>query len=335
MSQPSLVALLPGLVVLAVGAVLASVFAPFVPGITDLLLAIAIGLVLSNVVGVPERAKAGIETHTLWLATGIVLMGASVTLDRILESGLLVLLVVLGVTTLTLVSVEVLSRVVFNLGETLSSLLAAGSSICGVSAVVAVAGAIQAREAYIAYAAATVLLFDAVTLFVYPILGEVLSIPAKVFGIWAGVTMFSTGPVVAVGFTHSSEAGQWATVTKLSRNALIGLVAIVYAGVYARLRSQHADSVGLATLWEHFPKFILGFVFVMLLASSGVLSDGQLASLENTYNWLFLLAFVGLGTEIRLGELRRAGATPALVVLLTFITMSVLSLGVLFALFGS
>ncbi|WP_293032934.1 YeiH family protein [Natronococcus sp.] len=323
---------LPGLAALFLGAVLARTVELAV-GFNHLLVAIALGFVLANAVGVPDRLEPGINTHKLWLGAGIVLMGASLTLETILEVGGLVLLVVVAVTTLTILVVELLARNVFGLADQLGSLLAAGSGICGVSAVVAVAGAIRAREEQIAYAAATVLLFDAITIVVYPIVGDLLGLSDVVFGVWAGVSMFSTGPVVAVGFAHSEVAGQWATMAKLSRNALIGAVVIAYASYYAR--SGSAGRPSLRTLWDEFPKFVLGFLALVALGSAGVFSSAQQASIENAYNWLFVLAFVGLGTEIQLAELRSTGLTPALVVLLALVVASAVSLVVLSMLFGA
>jgi uncharacterized integral membrane protein (TIGR00698 family) len=321
---------LPGLAVLCFGAVLARGIELTI-GFNHLLVAIALGFVLANAVGVPDRLEPGINTHKLWLGAGIVLMGASLTLETVLEVGGLVLLVVVAVTTLTILVVELLARNVFGLTDQLGSLLAAGSGICGVSAVVAVAGSIRAREDHIAYAAATVLLFDAITIVVYPIVGDLLNLSEIVFGVWAGVSMFSTGPVVAVGFAHSEVAGQWATMTKLSRNALIGAVVLVYASYYARSGSAGRPSV--RTLWDEFPKFVLGFLALVGLASAGAFSSAQQASIENAYSWLFVLAFVGLGTEIQLAELRSTGATPALVVLLALLVASTLSLALLSLLF--
>lgn len=326
----SITRFLPGIVALGLGGVLARAI-ELALGPNHLLVAIALGFVLANAVGVPDRLEPGIGTHKLWLGAGIVLMGASLTLETVLEVGGTVLLVVVAVTAMTVLVVELLARNVFGLAERLGSLLAAGSGICGVSAVVAVAGAIRAREDQIAYAAATVLLFDAITIVVYPIVGDLLGLSDVVFGVWAGVSMFSTGPVVAVGFAHSEVAGQWATMAKLSRNALIGAVVIAYASYYAR--SDSAGRPSLRTLWDEFPKFVLGFLALVALASAGVFSPAQQASLENAYNWLFVLAFVGLGTEIQLAELRSTGLTPALVVLLALLVASTVSLVVLAALF--
>ncbi|WP_394739207.1 YeiH family protein [Natronococcus roseus] len=322
--------LLPGLLALCLGAAFARGVEGVV-GFNALLVAIAVGFVVANTVGVPKRLEAGIATHGLWLAAGIVLMGASVTLGTVLETGALVLAIVVCVSAGTILTVELLARNVFGITGRLGSLLAAGSGICGVSAVVAVAGAIRARENQIAYAAATVLLFDAVTIVVYPIIGDLLGLSGTVFGVWAGVSMFSTGPVVAVGFTHSELAGQWATMTKLARNALIGVVVLAYASYYAR--SGGGSRPSARTLLEEVPTFVLGFFALMVVASAGLLSASQRAAIEEGYGWLFLFAFVGLGTEIRLAELRSTGLLPAIVVLTSLVLVSTLSLVVLLAVF--
>lgn len=319
---------LPGFLALCVGAILARGLS-LVVGSNELLLAIGLGALVTNAVGVPRRLEPGVATHSLWLAAGIVLLGASLTIESVLETGSTVLVLMLGTVFVSLLTVEAIARNVAGLTGKFSSLLAAGAGICGVSAVVAVGGAVRARETQIAYAAGVVLLVDAITIVVYPTVGSLLELPANVFGVWAGVSMLSTGPVVAVGFAHSEVAGQWATMTKLARNALIGIVALGYAGYYTR---QDSDaSVSLRLLWANFPKFVLGFLAFAVIASAGVFSPTQQVSLENAVDWLFLLAFVGLGTEIRLDELRRTGITPALVVIGTVSIVSVLSLAVALA----
>jgi len=321
---------LPGVVVLCVGALSARTLSTVV-GVNELLLAIGLGVVVANTVGVPDRLGPGIATHSIWLAAGIVLLGASLTVESILEAGSTVLVLMLLTVAATVVIVETIARNVAGLTERFGSLLAAGAGICGVSAVVAVGGAVRAKETQIAYAAGVVLLADAVTIVVYPIVGSVLDLSGIVFGVWAGVSMLSTGPVVAVGFAHSEVAGQWATVTKLARNALIGAVALGYASYYTRRDSGGPTS--LRMLWVNFPKFVLGFLVFIVLASAGVFSSGQQTSIENAVDWLFLLAFAGLGTEIRIDDLRRTGPVPALVVFATMLLVSALSLVAALAVF--
>lgn len=314
---------LPGIVVLCLGALVAHSLSPLV-GVNELLLAIGIGVVLANTVGVPDQVRPGIQTHKIWLAAGIVLLGASVSTDALLETGTTALFVMLGVVTVTLLSVELMARTVAGLTEQFGSLLAAGASICGVSAVVAVGGAVRAEETQIAYAAGAVLLMDGITIVVYPIVGTLLGLSDVVFGVWTGVSMLSTGPAVAVGFDHSEAAGQWATVTKLARNTLIGVIALGYASYYTRRGSD--TSTSLRTIWANFPKFVLGFLVLVALASAGAFSPDQRASIASAVDWLFLLAFVGLGTEIRVRDLREIGTTPILVVFTAVVLASVVSL---------
>ena len=325
-----LIRLLPGVGVLCLGALLARAVAS-VTGAPALLVAIGLGALLVNGPGVPDRYAPGVATHDLWLAGGIVLMGASLTLETVREAGIVVLLIVVSVAGLTIGVVELLSRRGFGLDAKLGSLLAAGAGICGVSAVVAVGGAIRGREDQIAYAAATVLLFDAVTLVVYPIAGELLGLSDVVFGIWTGVSMFSTGPVVAVGVSYSEVAGQWATLTKLTRNALIGFVVIAYAAAYARTEAD--GRLSARTLYEEFPTFIFGFLALAVFASLSLFSPTQLAAIDTAYSWLFSVAFVGLGSEIQLHELRTTGLRPIVVVLVSLVLGSTLSLAVLTVVF--
>ncbi len=298
------------------------------PFIDYLIATIFVGSVVGNTVGRPDWAKDGVETHNLWLEAGIVVMGASVAFDRVIEAGTTVLLLIVGTVALALLSVELLSRHCFGIGEKTGSLLAAGSSICGVSAVVAVAGSIDADERQIAYAAATVLLFDTLTLVAYPPLGHALGLSDRVFGIWTGLTMFSTGPATAVGFAFSETAGEWAVLVKLARNALIGFAATGYALYYLR-RSDEERVATAGHLWRTFPKFVFGFLFFLILANVGIIDANQVTSLEHASNWLFMLAFAGLGLELRFDELRSTGFEPIAVMLVSFLLVSTAVLALL------
>lgn len=319
--------LIPGLGLLAVVAGLARVLGSMTP-FHSLLLAIALGAVVANTVGLPAVFRPGVDTYQLWLEIGIVLMGVRISLDAILDSGPALLLAVVGVVAFSVVVVELLARVAFGLQNRLGSLLAAGASVCGVSAVVAVAGVVRADETDVAYATSTILAFDALTLFAYPALGHFLGLPDRLFGIWAGLTMFSTGPVTAAGFAHSEVAGQWATVTKLARNVLLGGLVVGYSLLYAETGTTSGGRTAtLRTLWDDFPKFVLGFASFVLLASSGALADADVARVTRASNWAFLVAFAGLGTSIELRELRGTGVRPLALVGLALAVVSAAALG--------
>lgn len=326
--------LLPGLALLLGLGLVARLLGAVFP-LNHLVVAILLGAAVGNTIGIPGLTRAGVGTHKLWLKTGIVVTGASVALDRVVAAGPRVLLLVGGIVAATILLVEALARVAFRIEGETASLLAAGSGICGVSAVVAVAESIDADEAAVAYAATTILLFDALTLIAYPAVATGLGLPDRVFGVWAGLTMFSTGPVAAAGFAVSKTAGEWAVLVKLTRNAAIGVVAVAYAAIYARHRGggPNADRGTLAQLWAPFPKFVVGFVAVVAVANLGLLDAGNIDSLANAADWLFLVAFAGLGLEIRVSELRETGFRPVLVVLVALLTVATAGLAVVQAVF--
>jgi len=327
--------LLPGLALLLAIGFTARLLAGMAP-VNHLVLAILLGLAVGNTVGIPSLARPGTGTHKLWLKTGIVLLGASVALDRVVDAGPRMLVLVAVAVTATILLVEALARLAFHIDDETGSLLAAGSGVCGVSAVVAIAESIDADEAAVAYAATTILLFDAVTLVAYPVVAAVLGLPDRIFGIWAGLTMFSTGPVTAAGFAVSETAGEWAVLVKLTRNAAIGLVAVGYAAADASIRESTTTAAKRGwtqRLWTPFPKFIIGFAAVVVIANLGLLSEGEIASLANAADWLFLLAFAGLGLEIQVSELHETGYRPVLVVLVALLLVSSVGLAVVVAMF--
>jgi uncharacterized integral membrane protein (TIGR00698 family) len=324
MARPSLRRLAPGLAVLALLAVASRLLATVVPGLSPLIVAVVLGALVANAVGTPEWAAPGVATGSLFLEIGIVLLGASVSLAEVRASGPVVVLLVVLTVAAGVVGVELLARRVFGLRDQMASLLAAGSSICGVSAAAAVAGTIDADGDQLTHVVATVLLFDAVTLLVFPIAGDLLALSGKQFGVWAGLSMFSTGPVAAAGFAHSPVAGRWATVTKLTRNSLLGVVAVGYAARYAA--DGGTSNARLRQVWTEFPKFLVGFLVVAAVANAGLLSSAALASIDTVADWLFTLAFVGLGFDIQVSEMRDTGVTPVLVVLVQLLAVSTLTL---------
>lgn len=295
--------------------------------LSPLVVAVGVGVVLANSVGLPEWAQPGIAVHGLLLETGIVLLGAQLSVAELTDIGPTVVGLAIGVVILGVGYAELLARTIFGLRRRTGSLLAAGASVCGVSAVVAVAGTIDADERDIAYVAATVLLFDAVTLISFPVVGRLLGLSGETFGIWAGLSMFSTGPAAAAGFVYSQAAGQWATVTKLVRNTLIGALVVGYSVVYTR------SSNDLGEAWDQAPKFIIGFVLVVLLANTGVLTEGHRETVVVISDWLFIFAFAGLGFDISISEMADTGVRPVVLVLVHLLTVSALTLAVLVTIF--
>lgn len=327
---------LPGLALLAVIGAIGWGLGAVTP-VPGLVAAVAVGALLGNTRGVPARYLPGVRTHELWLETGIVLMGAGIAIDAVVAAGPAVVGLIVVVVAGTLLFVELAARSLLSVPAKLSSLLAAGASICGISAVVSVAGSIDADESHVAYASAAVLAFDALTLVVYPAIGTALSLPDIAYGVWAGTTMFSTGPVTAAGFAYSETAGRWAVLVKLARNTLIGAVTVGYALYYSRrgdLGDENgvAETPGLTAVVSKAPRFLVGFLLLAVLGNT-VLSAGTVSTLATLSDGLFLLAFAGLGLGLRTRKLRDAGFAPLAVLAASLVIFSAVVLSVVAVLF--
>src|SRR5215470_5769608 len=175
------------------------------PNIEYVLWAILLGLLISNTVGVPEIFRAGVATYEFWLKAGIVLLGARFILGDILRLGGLSLILVFIELALALTFMTYLGRG-FKLPPKLITLLAVGSSVCGVSAIIATQGAIDADEEDSSYAIAAILALGAISLFAFPLIGHALHLSDHAYGVWAGLAVDNTAEATAAGALYSDAA---------------------------------------------------------------------------------------------------------------------------------
>lgn len=299
------------------------------PNIEYVLWAILIGLVLSNTIGIPEIFKPGVATYEFWLKAGIVLLGSRFLLADILHLGGISLLLVAMEIALALSLMHLLGRV-FRLGPKLATLLAVGSSICGVSAIIATQGAIDADEEDSSYAIAAILALGAISLFTFPLIGHALHLSEHAYGLWAGLAVDNTAEATAAGALYSDAAGRLAVLAKTTRNAMIGFVVLGYAVYWAGRGQAKAVGSKAAFLWQKFPKFVLGFLLISLLASAGFFNKGQLTALGNLSRWAFLLTFAGVGLRTNIRELGRQGWKPLLVGTVGEIAIAAITLGLVY-----
>jgi uncharacterized integral membrane protein (TIGR00698 family) len=299
------------------------------PNIEYVLWAIVIGLVISNTVGVPALFRAGVATYEFWLKIGIVLLGARFLVGDVLRLGGISLGLVFVEITLSLIFMTLLGRA-FNLRPKLTTLLAVGSSICGVSAIIATQGAIDADEEDSSYAIAAILALGAISLFVFPLVGHTLHLSDRGYGLWAGLAVDNTAEASAAGALYSDAAGKVAVLAKTCRNAMIGFVVLGYA-IYWASKGQAAKVQNKAAfLWSKFPKFVLGFLVVSLVASIGFFTKPEITAIGNLSRWAFLLTFAGVGLRTNLRELGKQGARPFLVGAIGEIAIAGLTLGLVY-----
>ncbi len=296
------------------------------PNIEYVLWAILIGLAIANTVGVPRIFRAGIATYEFWLKAGIVFLGVRFLIGDVLRLGGVSLVLVAVELGVSIMLMTLLGRW-FGLTPKLTSLLAIGSSICGVSAIIAAKGAIEAEDEEASYAIAAILALGALALFLFPVIGHALDMGDHAFGLWAGLGVDNTAEAAATGALYSDAAGKYAVLAKTTRNATIGFVVLGYAIYWAnRGRAQQIGNKA-AFLWQKFPKFILGFLFISLIATLGAFSKEQVTSLANLSRWAFLLTFAGVGLMTDFREMRKQGIRPFIVGALGEIAIAALTLG--------
>jgi uncharacterized integral membrane protein (TIGR00698 family) len=299
------------------------------PNIEYVLWAILIGLAISNTVGVPTIFRSGVATYEFWLKAGIVLLGARFLLGDVRRLGGLSLVLIAIELVLSLTFMTYLGRA-FKLKPKLVSLLAIGSSICGVSAIIAAQGAIDADEEDSSYAIAAILLLGAISLFLFPLIGHFLHLSDHAYGLWAGLAVDNTAEATAAGALYSDAAGKVAVLAKTCRNATIGFIVLGYA-IYWASKGQAEDVQNKgAFLWRKFPKFVLGFLLISLLATVGFFTKPQLAAVGNLSRWAFLLTFAGVGLRTNLRELSKQGARPLIVGAVGEIVIALITLGLVF-----
>ncbi len=345
--------LLPGLlfvVVLAVGAKLLSDWLQSVITVawvrslaSSVIIAIAGGMLIGNLLPLPGWLAPGIAAYEFFLKVGIVIMGARFLVSDVARLGGMGLAMVVVEILFSIAFVSLFARW-FRLPGKLGSLLSVGVGICGVSAIIGASGSIDAKKEETGYAIAVILVFGAAALIAYPLIGRLLGMSDKLFGLWAGLAVDNTAEAVATGAIYSKAAVAYTTLAKLCRNALMGFVILGFAVYYARRgMAREVTHKGLF-LWQKFPKFVLGFIGLSVLFSALLAafpgSDahaylaGRIGAMKNLSEWAFQLTFVGVGLRTSFREMVRTGVKPLVVGVAAEAAVAAFTLGMVFAAAG-
>jgi len=290
-------------------------------GLSYALWALLAGLAWSNLLGVPSWLKPAVRSE-LFIKTGLVILGAEIVFGNILTLGRYGVMVAWGVTPIILVSMFWYGYRRLKLAPSFAITIAAATSVCGVSAAIAAAGASKAKKEELTLAVAMTLIFTVLMMVVMPLVCHWLDLDRIVAGAWLGGTIDSTGAVVAAGQMLGDQSMQAAAVIKMIQNASIGLVALLIALYWVtRVEPTEGRRPGAIEIWNRFPKFVLGFiaascvVSLVLVPLLGTESVGQsLQASKAIRTWLFCLAFLCIGLESDFRALARhmAGGRPLL-----------------------
>lgn len=300
------------------------------------LVALLLGLLLSNFIGLPRWMDIAFRVE-YYIKTGIVLLGATLPFTLIIWAG------PVAVVQATIVSLTTFLVIFFTgrrlgLDRRLCATLGAGGAVCGVSASIAVAGAVGAKKEHAPIAITMVILWAIIMIILLPLISRLLHLPAGVAGAWIGTSEFADAAGYAAAQTYgnladalpeiegrSEDAVQAFTLMKVvGRDIWIGIWAFILSIIATtRWETEGSQSVkpDFAQVWQRFPKFVIGFVIASLLVTfiasqysmadyDQVVKPELVSPIKALRTWAFIFCFFSIGLTTRFRELAAAGSKP-------------------------
>jgi uncharacterized integral membrane protein (TIGR00698 family) len=300
------------------------------------LIAALLGLLVNGILRLTklyDRIKPAIKTE-LFLKIGLVLMGARISVGEILSRGAGGLIqAVIMVASVFFFTWWLASRL--KVGETLKAVMATAVSICGVSAAIAAAGAVLAKKEEVTYVTALVIITALPMMVLMPWIAQAIGMPADVAGAWFGGNIDTTAAVVGAGTIHGEEAQAVATVVKVAQNVFIGVAAFLLALYFVVVVERKPEErPSAAVIWQRFPKFVISFILLSILASAGFLNAEAVGTMKVLTKWTFAMAFFSIGLDLSVKELGQMGWRPLFVYLAATVFNTLLAFGIAWIIFG-
>ncbi len=302
-----------------------------VPVLPAMTLAVVLGVLTANLpwagAFTAGRGRPGLDFAGKHLMRGgIVVLGLKVSVMDVLGLGWLALVLITGVVAASFGGTYLISRL-FRLPPVTALLVATGFSICGASAIGAMAAVRRIKHVDTVLPVALVTLCGTLAIGALPLLIHPLQLTAPVFGAWTGASVHDVGQVVATAQTAGTAALGIAVVVKLTRVLLLAPV-VAIAGAHQRLARQPDDSLESGHVRPPvIPLFVLGFIAMVGLRSTGWLSDGWLEAGAVLQDILLGAALFGLGSAVRIRALLLTGGRALLAALASWLLIAVLGLG--------
>ncbi|MBZ9756444.1 YeiH family protein [Mesorhizobium sp. ESP6-5] len=314
--------IVPGIVLVAMITAVAfsarnvSGFALFSP----MILAVVAGMVYSNVLGTPVHAKAGIAfSQKRLLRFAIVLLGFQLTLGQVVSigaGGVGIVALTLGATFVFTIT---LGRLI-GVDAKLTQLIAAGTSICGASAIVATNIVTDARDEDVTYAVASITLFGTIAMLGFPLLAPLLGLDQHAFGLWAGASIHEVAQVIGAGFQNGTQSGEIATVAKLTRVAMLAPM-VIALGLMARRKSDDQSAARPPMPW-----FVAAFVAVVALNSLVTIPAEVKQAVVLATTIMLTMGLAAMGLQADISQLRSRGLRPLALAFCAFLFIGGFSL---------
>jgi uncharacterized integral membrane protein (TIGR00698 family) len=293
------------------------------PGLSlfsPMILAIVLGIGFHNLVGTPARARAGVVVSMRRiLRLAIILLGLQLTAGQMIAVGVNGIGVILATLIATFLFTVWLGRWL-GVDSGLAQLIAAGTSICGASAVICTNTVTRAPDEDVAYAVASVTVFGTIAMLAYPLLRGPLHLAPQDYGLWAGASIHEIAQVVAAAYQDSAQAGDFATIAKLSRVIMLAPL-VIALGLIARAGGAAGRAARVPMPW-----FVLGFMALAGVNSVISLPAGVTAAVAPATTFLLTVALAAMGLETDIRKLRAKGLRPLLLALAAFLFIAGFSL---------
>ncbi|MFE8699533.1 YeiH family protein [Cytobacillus sp. FJAT-54145] len=316
-----------GVALAAIIAIISKQLGELFPLFGSILFAITIGIFLNNTVGIRSSYHIGIQiVLKKILKLAIILLGLGLNLQMIIKVGQQSLLIILTSVILGILLTVWFGRLL-KLDRTLTLMIGVGTSICGATAISCVKGILDAKDDETAYAISTIVVFNLIAFFSYPLIGHLFQFNATAFGIWAGTAVHDTSTAVAVGYAYGNEAGEVSTTVKLARTLFILPIMLVLP-LLMRGKTQPTSMKG--SLKQAFPWFILWFLLMSVLNTVGIIPE-SIAQLSNDIaKFLIIMVMAAVGLQVNVKQFASLGLKPFIVGLFASISVSVISLLMIF-----
>lgn len=321
--------LLPGVGVTVGVAVAATLLGGLLPVVGAPVIGIVCGIAISLVRTPSARLEPGIAfTSKKVLQAAIVVLGSGLSLGQVLSTGGRSLPVLLGTLVAALAMAWLVGRML-GLRADLRTLIGVGTAICGASAIAATDAVIDADEADVSYAIATIFTFNVVAVLVYPTLGHAFGFSQRTFGLWAGTAINDLSSVVAASSTYGHAAASYGVIVKLTRTLGIIPICLGLAMLRGWRRAGAAEtrSGGRIDLRRVLPLFIVAFVAAVTANTIGLVPAGWHHSLSDLSTWMITAALAAIGLSTDIGHIRRAGFRPLALGGILWLTVGLTSLG--------
>jgi uncharacterized integral membrane protein (TIGR00698 family) len=324
---------LPSFVFLYVLSIITFIIGQFKPinhiGFEPPLVALLLGLVIANFIKLPEWMNSGFRVE-YYIKTGIVLLGATLPFTLIVWAGPTAVFQATIISLVTCLVIYFAATKIFKLDKRLGAVLGVGGAICGVSAAIAVGGAVKAKKEHVSVVITLVIVWAIVMIFVLPFACRALNLHPGVAGAWIGTSEFADAAGFAAAEAYGKMAGNedaavrgFTLMKVIGRDIWIGIWSFIFA-LLACLKWEK-DECGTKPdpmeIWWRFPKFVIGFlaasIIITVIASGYNLADynhavkpNLVAPIANLRLWAFIFCFLSIGLTTRFRELASAGKKP-------------------------